>query len=251
MPGDCGAWVVNANTGLVYGHIVAGDPVTGMAFIIPAHKVFSDIEHRFGVRPALSTENHRTQRVAERSQVALAPFSSSIDLIKAIPSSTDLLEAVQPWCNRVAAFLAFIDRADFIPYMMQPVVERSTEINTVNAFHSSYLNIAALHLSPLIGLGLFAPSQSVRKRPLHQQVASWIRFYWCIAMMSSVPLFRGGVHFLGDPIHSLLMGYLLLCHANLILCNALAEAVLDIRVSRRVEPVQYRLFMEHVSSLPI
>lgn len=68
MPGDCGAWVVNASTGLVYGHIVAGDPVTGMAFIIPAHKVFSDIEHRFGIRPALLTEEPWAQLAAARSR---------------------------------------------------------------------------------------------------------------------------------------------------------------------------------------
>ena len=53
VPGDCGSWVVNAETGDIYGHIVAGDPISGLAYIIPAYKVFDDIEFRFGVRPVL------------------------------------------------------------------------------------------------------------------------------------------------------------------------------------------------------
>ena len=61
MPGDCGAWIVNATTGLIYGHIVAGDPMTGIAFIIPAHKVFADIERRFGARPSLRNDGVSTQ----------------------------------------------------------------------------------------------------------------------------------------------------------------------------------------------
>ncbi|KAL8950886.1 MAG: hypothetical protein Q9222_003103 [Ikaeria aurantiellina] len=51
--GDCGAWVVNAVTGMIYDHIVAGDPHNGMAYIIPAYKVFEDIKGRFGTQPSL------------------------------------------------------------------------------------------------------------------------------------------------------------------------------------------------------
>ena len=46
-PGDSGAWVVDSD-GQIYGHIVAGDPMLGLAFIIPAYKVFDDIKRRFG-----------------------------------------------------------------------------------------------------------------------------------------------------------------------------------------------------------
>ena len=46
-PGDSGAWVVDS-AGQLFGHIVAGDPMLGLAFIIPAYKVFDDIKRRFG-----------------------------------------------------------------------------------------------------------------------------------------------------------------------------------------------------------
>jgi len=51
--GDCGSWVINAQNGDIFGHIVAGDITSGLAYIIPAHKVFDDIEMRCGSRPVL------------------------------------------------------------------------------------------------------------------------------------------------------------------------------------------------------
>ncbi|KAF2804179.1 uncharacterized protein BDZ99DRAFT_348118, partial [Mytilinidion resinicola] len=38
--GDCGSWVMNADSGDLYGHIVAGSPESGVAYIIPAYQVF-------------------------------------------------------------------------------------------------------------------------------------------------------------------------------------------------------------------
>ncbi|KAL8721480.1 MAG: hypothetical protein Q9181_007694 [Wetmoreana brouardii] len=63
IPGDCGAWVVNATTGDIYGHIVAGDPVSGLAYIIPAFKVFDDIERCLGARPSLLSDAFNVQLV--------------------------------------------------------------------------------------------------------------------------------------------------------------------------------------------
>ena len=78
MPGDCGAGVVNATTGLLYGHIVAGDPHSGVAYIIPAHKVFLDIERRCGTRPALY--NH-----AADSAISTIPIKSGAVLTRDFP----------------------------------------------------------------------------------------------------------------------------------------------------------------------
>lgn len=67
VPGDCGAWVVNAVTGNIYGHIVAGDPMTGMAYIIPAHKVFADIERRYCAQPLLWDDDCGLDHISETS----------------------------------------------------------------------------------------------------------------------------------------------------------------------------------------
>ena len=46
--GDCGSWVFDAKTGSLYGHIISGSPLSGVAHIIPAFQVFEDIEQCLG-----------------------------------------------------------------------------------------------------------------------------------------------------------------------------------------------------------
>jgi hypothetical protein len=46
--GSSGSWVVDAVSGVLYGHIVAGCPNLGIAYIIPAHMVFAELNERFG-----------------------------------------------------------------------------------------------------------------------------------------------------------------------------------------------------------
>ncbi|KAG4288697.1 hypothetical protein FPRO06_03519 [Fusarium proliferatum] len=44
--GDCGSWVIDAESGNLYGHIVAGSPGSGAAIVIPFSRVFENIEAR-------------------------------------------------------------------------------------------------------------------------------------------------------------------------------------------------------------
>jgi hypothetical protein len=46
--GDSGSWVINAQTGELLGHIVAGSPDTGVVYIVPAYQVFNDVSQRLG-----------------------------------------------------------------------------------------------------------------------------------------------------------------------------------------------------------
>lgn len=136
MPGDCGAWVVNAHTGLIYGHIVAGDPVTGMAFVIPAHKVFSDIEHRFGIQPALSTEGRGARLDTAPSYIPQAPLSSPTDLLttlqatmslfKVVQTTMNLLEPAQPANVLVTSLQSEIKQAEDLLLMTQLELDRLT-----------------------------------------------------------------------------------------------------------------------------
>lgn len=48
VKGDCGSWVIDAEDGGLYGHIVAGSESTGTAYIISAQKGFEDIKERLG-----------------------------------------------------------------------------------------------------------------------------------------------------------------------------------------------------------
>ncbi|KUJ20175.1 uncharacterized protein LY89DRAFT_473235 [Mollisia scopiformis] len=48
VEGDSGSWVCDSVTGDLYGHIVAGIPEIGLAYILPAHKIFQEIEEVVG-----------------------------------------------------------------------------------------------------------------------------------------------------------------------------------------------------------
>jgi hypothetical protein len=47
--GDCGSWVVDAKSGDLLGHIIAGSPKSGVAYIVPAYQVLEDSKTRFGL----------------------------------------------------------------------------------------------------------------------------------------------------------------------------------------------------------
>lgn len=51
--GDCGSWVIDAESGDLFGHVVAGSPGAGAAMVMPAASVFRDIARRAHVRPRL------------------------------------------------------------------------------------------------------------------------------------------------------------------------------------------------------
>ncbi|CZR58947.1 uncharacterized protein PAC_08839 [Phialocephala subalpina] len=48
IEGDSGSWVIDKFTGDLYGHIIAGVPESGVAYILPANKTFRDIEEVLG-----------------------------------------------------------------------------------------------------------------------------------------------------------------------------------------------------------
>ncbi|KAH8761305.1 hypothetical protein BGZ57DRAFT_829636, partial [Hyaloscypha finlandica] len=45
--GDCGSWVVDAQNGELFGHIVDGSPESGVAHVVPTYRVFEDARTRF------------------------------------------------------------------------------------------------------------------------------------------------------------------------------------------------------------
>jgi hypothetical protein len=51
--GDSGSWMIQKETMRLYGHIVAGDPGSGLAYIMPGRRLFQDIEFQLGCEVAL------------------------------------------------------------------------------------------------------------------------------------------------------------------------------------------------------
>jgi hypothetical protein len=87
--GDCGSWVVDSKNGDLLGHIVAGSPATGVAYIIPAYEIFEDLKQRFGEEIRLPVRDESTTDPAD----VPALTSQILSLHGAISSSThDLTE---------------------------------------------------------------------------------------------------------------------------------------------------------------
>lgn len=66
--GDCGAWVVDNESGDLYGHIVAGSPEAGVAMLVPFGPILVDIERQKGNRPLLPTRMSYEDRAFKKAR---------------------------------------------------------------------------------------------------------------------------------------------------------------------------------------
>lgn len=48
VTGDCGSWVIDSTSNVLYGQVVAGHSGDKVVYIIPAHRIFEDIEQQVG-----------------------------------------------------------------------------------------------------------------------------------------------------------------------------------------------------------
>jgi hypothetical protein len=82
VEGDCGAWVVDAATGDIFGHIVAGRPGSHQAYIIPAYKVMADIAKTTGINPVIPCRQDSSfaSHSASVHMEALNDFQLGVDL---------------------------------------------------------------------------------------------------------------------------------------------------------------------------
>ncbi|KAF2969427.1 hypothetical protein GQX73_g4120 [Xylaria multiplex] len=92
--GDCGSWVIDADTGDLYGHIVAGSPSSGTALIKLFDDVFEHIRYRTGYLPKFPTMDPTSFRArASRASIVDSIISRNKDkLISPSDRSKDRIE---------------------------------------------------------------------------------------------------------------------------------------------------------------
>jgi hypothetical protein len=49
MKGDCGSWVIDEQNHELFGHLVAGSPTSGFAYIVPTYQLVEDAKSIYGV----------------------------------------------------------------------------------------------------------------------------------------------------------------------------------------------------------
>jgi hypothetical protein len=78
--GDCGSFVVDPNSGNLYGHIVAGNIGSGFVYIMPACKTQLNITQRFSSMFTLPTTDEYKQLFRSSWKSSYRDYSSRIDL---------------------------------------------------------------------------------------------------------------------------------------------------------------------------
>lgn len=83
--GDCGTWIIDAKSGDLYGHIVAGSPGDGVALIAPFAAVFKDIQRRLGQSPCLPAAGEGIANVGTDDNSV--KIKSQTDIVIKMPQS--------------------------------------------------------------------------------------------------------------------------------------------------------------------
>jgi len=73
--GDCGSWIVDRDTGNLYGHVVAGSPECGKAIIVPFHSIFEDISKQTNNCPRLPIKSAPQAENTDFTDCPLEPTS--------------------------------------------------------------------------------------------------------------------------------------------------------------------------------
>lgn len=117
--GDCGAWVIDAKTGLLYGHLIAGTLASGSAYIVPLWQVFDDLHQLLGGQWWLAGEipQHHNQPRVFSEEIFDGKSSQPNDkrevLLHDLASTTTSVSKQQPMQPRVIEnFLQFLDRPE-------------------------------------------------------------------------------------------------------------------------------------------
>jgi hypothetical protein len=84
--GDCGSWVMDLTSGDVYGHIIAGSPESGVAYIVPAYQVIADVQERFDLDLQLSTKDIATYSRGSSSSTLPGESPAEVDKLQASTS---------------------------------------------------------------------------------------------------------------------------------------------------------------------
>jgi hypothetical protein len=100
--GDCGSWVMDLISGDVYGHIIAGSPESGVAYIVPAYQVIADVQERFNLDLQLSTKDMVTY--SEGTSGSTLPGESPAEVDKLQASTSYHVYGDSPFSDRSSVF---------------------------------------------------------------------------------------------------------------------------------------------------
>jgi len=133
--GDCGSAVLDCRTGDLYGHVVAGGPHTGIAYIIAAAATFADIESLLGVEIRLAA---RKTPLKSNLKTAAAQVTSKDTHVRFTPQG-------KPSGLQYESLIAIIEKNDISA--LEKALESVTDLNQYLPFRQE----TALHIAARMG----------------------------------------------------------------------------------------------------
>ncbi|RDW91550.1 hypothetical protein BP5796_02715 [Coleophoma crateriformis] len=97
--GDSGSWIIEKNTAKVSGHIVAGDVVSGLAYVMPASLTFNDIQSQLKC----------TAKLTRKDKINAEPRApTTIGIANPNPHVPTIMNTGPPWSSRTKTNEYFI-----------------------------------------------------------------------------------------------------------------------------------------------
>ena len=187
LAGDSGSWVIDASTGELCGHIVASDPLTGLGYVVPAHKVFDDIKKHLGSAPVLPSHpsletstgpqdplSHRAKQIirnaatsAHESIQLFTEFLISCSFIsnQATKELAHVIDCLCEYTDGADAELSFIWSCMLLP--MELAIAFSNSLMAVLLLTSMLHHVYSIRLFAFVGYYLLKVSRQflrARKR---------------------------------------------------------------------------------------
>jgi hypothetical protein len=63
MEGDCGSWVIDEQNHELFGHIIAGSPTSGFAYIVPTYQLIEDAKSTYGMNLELCVASESPKKM--------------------------------------------------------------------------------------------------------------------------------------------------------------------------------------------
>lgn len=162
VTGDCGSWVVNAQSGDLFGHIIAGSPESGVGYIVPAYQILEDVKTRFGLdlelyTPTESTTTKESSLVQNSYVPELLPTLSGNEPESkdgALPIQKETITTINPFKSVTPAedneLTALNSIAEDSPSRRHCVGDFGKEAETQESDHHSIANAESQKNPPIV-----------------------------------------------------------------------------------------------------
>ncbi|KAH6965059.1 hypothetical protein EDB82DRAFT_561043 [Fusarium venenatum] len=126
QPGDSGSWLLDADSGMLLGILVAGCPELQEAYIIPAHEIIDDIKRHYSNDPHLSINLPNCHPLPKTKQIDLHRYINEYGSIVKSFENIDSLQKLEELDSRITKWIENAEAFRDIPPSLYNLRSRSS-----------------------------------------------------------------------------------------------------------------------------